>query len=135
MTYISQGELNWRLPMAMQMLPCIIVLAFVWFMPESPRWLMSRGRTSEARAILAKYHGEGDPSHEIVQIEMLEMESAIETAGTDKQWWNYKDLFSTKSNRHRMFLVMCVGFFGQLNLPPTSYYSKSRRVQESTTEH
>lgn len=51
----TKGELNWRLPMATQLLPCIIVLAFVYFLPESPRWLMSRGREDEARAILAKY--------------------------------------------------------------------------------
>lgn len=118
----TKGELNWRLPMATQALPCAIVLAFIWFLPESPRWLMSRGRDQEARAILAKYHGDGDPEHEIVQLEMEEMSEAIETTGSDKKWWDYRGLFNSKGNRHRMFLVLCVGFFGQIDLPPTSYY-------------
>ena len=33
----TQGGLNWRLPMACQALPCIVVFAGVWFLPESPR--------------------------------------------------------------------------------------------------
>lgn len=51
----TKGELNWRLPMAVQAAPCLIVLAFILFCPESPRWLMSRGREKEAHAILTKY--------------------------------------------------------------------------------
>jgi hypothetical protein len=31
-----------------------------------------------------RYHGEGDENHEIVLIEMEEMELAIETTGSDK---------------------------------------------------
>lgn len=34
----EHGGLNWRLPMATQACPCIFILAFVWFLPESPRW-------------------------------------------------------------------------------------------------
>lgn len=32
-----------------------------------------------------RYHGEGDPEHEIVELEMQEMIEAISTTGTDKQ--------------------------------------------------
>ena len=34
---------------------------------------------------LCRYHGEGDPEHEIVELEMQEMNEAITTTGTDKQ--------------------------------------------------
>lgn len=118
----TKGEINWRLPMATQACPCVIVLACVWFLPESPRWLMSRGREEEARKFLVKYHGEGDPEHELVRIQMDEMKSAINTAGSDKKWYDYRELFNSRGARHRMFLVLCVGFFGQIDLPPTSYY-------------
>ena len=50
----TKGEINWRIPMATQGIPCIVVLVFVWFLPESPRWLMSQGRAIEARNILTK---------------------------------------------------------------------------------
>ncbi|KDQ50464.1 hypothetical protein JAAARDRAFT_141972 [Jaapia argillacea MUCL 33604] len=117
-----KGEINWRIPMATQGLPCIIVLAFVFLLPESPRWLMSRGRDEEALAILAKYHGEGDPNHEIVQLEMEEMRGMIKTSGSDKRWYDYRDLVNSRGARHRTFLALCIGFFGQIDLPPTSYY-------------
>ena len=81
------GGLNWRLPMALQALPCVVVLAGIWFCPESPRWLVSRGRAQEAEAVLIKYHGEGDPNHELVRIEMEEMRDAISTEGSDKVMW------------------------------------------------
>jgi len=34
---------------------------------------------------LHRYHGEGDPEHQIVELEMQEMNEAISTTGTDKQ--------------------------------------------------
>ena len=88
----SKGGINWRLPMATQACPCVIVLAFVWFIPESPRWLMSNGREQEALRIITKYHGEGDPENYIVRIEMDEMRDAIQTTGSDKV--SFADRFS-----------------------------------------
>lgn len=32
------GSLVWRLPLAVQGLPSVFVLLFVWLIPESPRW-------------------------------------------------------------------------------------------------
>lgn len=40
--------LNWRLMMASAMFPALIVMAFVFMCPESPRWYMSKGRHYEA---------------------------------------------------------------------------------------
>ena len=94
---------------------------------------MSCGREQEARAILAKYHGDGDPEHEVVQLEMEEMSEAIDTTDSDKSWWDYRGLFNSRGNRHRMGLVLCVGFFGQIDLPPTSYYLPLMAQQAGVT--
>ena len=45
---------------------------------------MSRGREEEAKAILTKYHGDGDPEHYNVSIQMDEMKAAVNTSGSDK---------------------------------------------------
>ena len=34
----TEKSYPWRLPLAVQGLPSILVLIFVWFIPESPRW-------------------------------------------------------------------------------------------------
>lgn len=52
---------NWafRIPIWCQLVSSIIVAVGVFFLPESPRWLVAHDRVDEARAVLAKYHGEG----------------------------------------------------------------------------
>ena len=40
--------------MALQGLPSILVIIFVWFLPESPRWLIAQGENELAREILIK---------------------------------------------------------------------------------
>ena len=52
---------NWafRIPIWCQLVSSVIVAVGVFFLPESPRWLVAQDRVDEARAILAKYHGEG----------------------------------------------------------------------------
>lgn len=35
---VGTPQWTWRLPLAVQALPSVLVLAFVWFIPETPRW-------------------------------------------------------------------------------------------------
>ncbi|QGI78509.1 unnamed protein product [Fusarium fujikuroi] len=41
---------SWRIPIIIQVVPATIILCGVWFIPESPRWLMSHGKEEQARA-------------------------------------------------------------------------------------
>ncbi|GBP52827.1 Solute carrier family 22 member 1 [Eumeta japonica] len=45
---------NWRTYIIILYSPAIIVVLYVWFMNESARWLLSKGRRDEAIAILAR---------------------------------------------------------------------------------
>ncbi|KAL2802466.1 major facilitator superfamily domain-containing protein [Aspergillus granulosus] len=58
----------WRIPSTLQAAPSIIQLLFVWFVPESPCWLISQGRNDKALAILVKYHGEGNRDDPVITI-------------------------------------------------------------------
>ncbi|EGO28066.1 hypothetical protein SERLADRAFT_447278 [Serpula lacrymans var. lacrymans S7.9] len=123
LTYLKTAStINWRLPMALQGLPAILVIVLVWLIPESPRWYIAQGENEKARQILIKYHGNGNPESKIVALEMEEMLQSISTTGSDKKWWDFRSLFNSRASRHRIWIVLAVGFFGQLDLPPTSYY-------------
>jgi hypothetical protein len=59
------------------MIPSLVQLSAIWFLPESPRWLIANDRGQEALAALARYHGEGEET-ELVRLEYVEIRAAIE---------------------------------------------------------
>src|SRR6478736_5496490 len=65
-TFRIDSTASWRIPSALQGLPSVIQLLFVWFVPESPRWLVSKDRKEEAFALLVKYHAEGNENDPLV---------------------------------------------------------------------
>ncbi|WKT49572.1 Sugar/inositol transporter [Fusarium oxysporum f. sp. vasinfectum] len=52
-----QGSISWRLPLAFKLLFCLVILCTSPWLPESPRWLISKGRIEEADVILADLQG------------------------------------------------------------------------------
>ncbi|OBZ66743.1 Lactose permease, partial [Grifola frondosa] len=115
-------QFTWRVPLAIQAVPSVIVLIFVWFIPETPRWYIAQGNIEKAKEILVKYHGDGNSDSTVVALELSEMQEVISAGGSDKRWWDFRTLFNSRSARYRTFLITCIAFFGQWDLPPTSYY-------------
>jgi hypothetical protein len=82
------SNLSWQIPLILQAFACTIVMVSVFFIPESPRFLMANGRQEEAHAFLVKYHGNGDASSKLVELEIAEMREGIRQDGIDKTWWD-----------------------------------------------
>ncbi|KAL1962654.1 hypothetical protein VTN77DRAFT_9288 [Rasamsonia byssochlamydoides] len=118
----NNSVLAWRLPLAVQAVPSLILLACVYFMPETPRWWMAQDRPDKAKEILVQYHGDGNPDSAIVQLEMEEMQQVVSITGSDKRFWDFRDLFNSPGARYRTLLAICVAWFSEIELPPTSYY-------------
>jgi SP family arabinose:H+ symporter-like MFS transporter len=53
-------EWGWRFMLASGVLPAVLFLVLLFFVPESPRWLTARGRKEKALDILKKVNGEED---------------------------------------------------------------------------
>ncbi|KAH6972409.1 lactose permease [Ilyonectria sp. MPI-CAGE-AT-0026] len=112
-----------RIPIWGQLVSSVIVACGVWFVPESPRWLIAHGKLTQARAVLARYHGEGSEEHPIVLLQMEEMKHSIQQDASDKRWWDYRELVNTRSARRRLICVLGMATFGQLSgNSVTGYY-------------
>ncbi|SCV69646.1 BQ2448_1040 [Microbotryum intermedium] len=113
----------WRIPVLAQCFPACVVIAAVMFLPESPRWLIAQGRGDEARAFLVKYHGDGDPTSPIVELEWSEMVEDIRTDASDKRWWDFSELFNTKNARWRSLMVGLMSIAGQFSGNGLGYFN------------
>ncbi|KAH9223891.1 sugar transporter [Leptodontidium sp. 2 PMI_412] len=71
----GQSEAAWRFPLALQCLPSLILGAGTFFLPYSPRWLMSKGREEEVRATLLRLR-RVDPNDPRLTIEFLDIKAA-----------------------------------------------------------
>jgi MFS family permease len=120
--HIGTSEWAWRAPSILQAAYPILQLCAVWWVPESPRWLIAHGKSDEARRILARFHTGGDSNHELIEFEMAQIHQAIraEREAAETKW---SSLVSTPGNRKRTFIVVCVGAFAQWNgVAVVSYY-------------
>lgn len=77
---MAQSSWAWRIPSLLQIFFPLIQLVGIHFVPESPRWLISKGRHDEARAMLVKYHAAGDEHSPLVDFQMREMIASINEA-------------------------------------------------------
>ena len=63
-------ENNWRWMFATGIVPSVIFFIGLFFIPESPRWLMIHGQKSKALKILTKISNEEEMDNEISEIEL-----------------------------------------------------------------
>ncbi|KAH0594777.1 hypothetical protein MHUMG1_07612 [Metarhizium humberi] len=107
------GDAAWRIPVWCQLVCPAVVCALVMLFPESPRWLYANRREAQAVDFLAEYHGEGDPNHPLVRLQVDEYRRVISLDGSDKKWWDYGDLYRTRSARWRVVNALIPSVWGQ----------------------
>ncbi|SMR55106.1 unnamed protein product [Zymoseptoria tritici ST99CH_1E4] len=105
------GSLSWRMPLALPAIISLVLIASVYLVPESPRWLASKGHVEHARNNLSKLRDEPVESFEIAT-EMNAIELTLEST---KSAAKKRDLFKMGEDKalYRFLLCLAIQFFQQ----------------------
>ena len=108
----ASGGVTWRFPLALSILWSIIVLSTTPYMPESPRWLIKKGRIEEAREVLSALDDMLIDSAQ-VQADIAEIEEGLIITGKGL----FRDIFRMGDERlfHRACLAVCGQMFQQMS--------------------
>lgn len=108
-SYSDNLTFGWRGPLAFTCVPPLILLIGCLWIPESPRWLLTRGRADEAWAILSKLHHDPSDLDEIAaHEEFYQMKKQIEFEAHNPS--GYMAILRTPSYRKRAFLSCFVQY-------------------------
>ncbi|KAJ6586411.1 hexose transporter [Mycena vulgaris] len=112
-TFKIQSTWAWRVPSLLQAIPSVLQVCFVLFAPESPRYLVSKGKDAEALKTLAYYHADSNEDDPLVKYEFEEIKAAIEFDRTVAANVGWKSFLTTPGNRKRVRIIVAIAFFSQ----------------------
>jgi SP family arabinose:H+ symporter-like MFS transporter len=98
------GLSEWRWELGVTGIPAALFFLLLFTIPRSPRWLVKKGRISEARIVLQQT-GAGDYEHELQQI----------VASIDSEHRQAADTLFSRKYLFPIFLAVTVGMFNQLS--------------------
>ncbi|KAL4808817.1 general substrate transporter [Aspergillus unguis] len=98
------NSVQWRLPLALQLVPAIGLASCIFFFPESPRWLIDHDRHEEGLKNLATLHANGNlnDAYVLAEFELIKQQVEEEHQHSAK---SYKELFANRSNTRRIILA------------------------------
>src|SRR5690606_6889790 len=101
----QDGEHSWRLMLGVQVIPSVLFLILLKYVPESPRWLIvKRGKVEEATAVLKIIN----PQHFAAEVNDIKADM---THANDKR----SDILFTRKNRFPVILAIAFAVFNQVS--------------------
>lgn len=107
------GDWAWRIPAVLQILIPVVALPGFTLCPESPRWLVSVGRTEQAQRSLTDAHAGGDARSALLEYEMIEVTATLRAEKKAHEHAGYAEMIRTPGNRRRLFISITLGIFSQ----------------------
>lgn len=86
--YTPYGDTQWRAPLGIALVWPVMMILVCFIIPESPRFLLMKGRVDEAREVVFKLHSvKGDPDQEFARGEFYQMTKQAEVDRTMEPGW------------------------------------------------
>ena len=102
----AEAVYNWRWMMGAGVLPALILLAGIIFLEDTPRWLLSKQRESEAKAVFKKIEPDKSVTRQIKEIKQnLEAEKSAGEKVSFQRWM----LMPVFVGVGMMFAQICTG--------------------------
>lgn len=106
-TRVLPNNHSWRIPSFLQGLMPLLQIAVVLFLvPESPRFLVSKGKVQEAEDVIFRLHTDGSKHEQDVQLvefELNEIQNALEIEKKTKV--SYTDFVKSGTNLRKRFFI------------------------------
>lgn len=112
--YALSGGGQWRWMFGLAVLPSVVMLAGLLFLPESPRWLLAHGREARAREVLARTR----PPDE-VEAELADIAAALRAESR----LSYRDLLGRGYRRWVSVGVAAAGTSQVVGVNAVIYYA------------
>ncbi|RDL39088.1 MFS general substrate transporter [Venustampulla echinocandica] len=120
---IKTSTAQWRIPLAIQIVPALVLGGLIFLFPESPRWLIDHGRPDEGLKTLARLHSNGNVADPWVRAEFDQIQESI-THEHENEAKSYLELFTNKSSFRRLFIACALQASIQMTgVSAIQYYS------------
>ncbi|CAK7204317.1 hypothetical protein SEUCBS139899_007072 [Sporothrix eucalyptigena] len=106
----------YRIPLLTQLVCPALFLSCAWMLPESPRFLVSRGRIDDAIHAHRRLHGISAEADELRVVEMQEIVALVEIQRASQKNKSYLDCFRGVDRRRTLIaigLMTCQNFMGR----------------------
>lgn len=110
------GQHGWRWMFCLAAAPAVLFLVGLFFVPESPRWLIKSGQRQKAKLILTRLGGEKFADQSVVEVEA--------TLGDEIQKVNFRDLFEPGVRGIVCFGVLLAFIVQWCGINAIFYYTK-----------
>src|SRR5699024_7350739 len=108
LVYITGAFLNWNALAGVAAIPPLIMTIFMFFMPETPSWLLAHNRRDDAEESLKRLRGPGSDTKQ----EMAQLEEQAKLL--DRQSFSMS-LYMERLHLHPLLLAMGIMFFQQFS--------------------
>ncbi|PWN43259.1 general substrate transporter [Ceraceosorus guamensis] len=100
---------SYRIPIILNLaIVAILMFGIIFVCPESPRWLINKGRDEQARAALRRIHKGQDDPNKVVDLEFSNFYQARQDEIASQGEGGWLTLFKSKHDRRRLAMVIGV---------------------------